>query len=177
MDEAGAAAAATEQLLTLGHQRIGFITGSDQYALSHVRAQAYRDAMQAGGQAVDPELIARGDFTFASGVAATKRLLALPDPPTAIVASSDQMSLAALQVARQAGLDVPRDLSLVSFDDTPIVKFSVPPLTAIRQPIAEMTACAAVQLIRAANGEPVDDKPSLLPFQLIVRGSTAPPGR
>lgn len=175
MDDAGAAAAATKHLVSLGHRRIGFITGSDDYALSGARLQGYRDAVRDAGLTRDPALVARGDFTFASGTAATQKLLALENPPTAIIASSDQMSLAALQVARSLDLDVPSDLSIVSFDNTPIVKFSAPPLTAIRQPIAEMTACAADLLIRAANGDPVPDSPNVLPFDLIVRGSTASP--
>lgn len=177
MDDAEAAAAATRHLISLGHRRIGFIAGSEDYALSGARLEGYQAAVRAGGIDEDPLLIGRGDFTYASGVEATRRLLAPKDPPTAIVASSDQMSLAAMEVARAAGLDLPGDLSIVSFDDTPIVKFSTPPLTAIRQPIAEMTACAADLLIRAANGEIVPDTLNLLPFELIVRGSTAPPPR
>jgi LacI family transcriptional regulator len=175
MDEALAAASATEHLIGLGHKRIGFISGSAEYRLSGARVEGYRAAIRAAGLEDNPSLVARGDFTFASGVDATRRLLALAEPPTAIVASSDQMSLAVLEVARAEGLSVPEDLSIVSFDDTPIVKFSVPPLTAIRQPIAEMTACAAVLLIRAANGEPLHEEPKVLPFELIVRQSTAPP--
>jgi LacI family transcriptional regulator len=177
MDDARAAAAATEHLLALGHRRIGFITGSDEYALSGARLEGYRSAMREAGLQDDASLVARGDFTFASGAAATTRLLGQADPPTAIVASSDQMSLAALDIARSQGLNVPTDLSIISFDDTPIVKFSVPPLSAIRQPIAPMTACAATLLIRAANGEDVPDTPAVLPFELIVRGSTAAPPR
>ena len=177
MDDAEAARVATRHLIDLGHRRIGFITGSDEYALSGARLEGYRAAVRAAGVAQDPELVARGDFTYASGTEATRRLLALDEPPTGIVASSDQMSLAALEMARSSGIDVPRDLSIMSFDDTPIVKFSTPPLTAIRQPIAEMAACAANLLIRTANGEPVPDTPNILPFELIVRGSTAPPPR
>jgi LacI family transcriptional regulator len=177
MDDRRAATAATEHLISLGHRRIGFITGSAEYALSAARLDGYRAALRAAGLAQDDALIGRGDFTFNSGAEATRSLLALPEPPTAIVASSDQMSLAALQVARSRALDVPRDLSIVSFDDTPIVKFSTPPLTAIRQPISELTACAAELLIRAANGEEVRDAPRVLPFQLIVRGSTTAPPR
>jgi LacI family transcriptional regulator len=177
MDDARAAGAATEHLLSLGHRRIGFITGSDEYALSGARLAGYRSAMRAAGFDKEAGLVARGDFTFPSGVEATKFLLKRGAPATAIVASSDQMALAALRVARAAGLEVPRELSIVSFDDTPIVKFSTPPLTAIRQPIAAMTACAADLLIRAANGEPTGDAPAILPFELIVRESTAAPAR
>ena len=177
MDDAAAAAAATEHLAQLGHRRIGFITGSDEYALSAERLEGFRRAIRQAGLNEDPTLIAQGDFTFQSGIAATNRLLDLADPPTAIVASSDQMSLAALEVAKGRGMELPRNLSVVSFDDTPIVKFSTPPLTAIRQPISEMTARAAKLLIDFKNnGSP--DETEILPFQLIVRGSTAaPPGR
>jgi LacI family transcriptional regulator len=178
MDDARAASAATEHLISLGHRRIGFITGSDEYALSGARLEGYRAALHAAGIIQDDTLVGLGDFTFASGADATRKLLALPEPPTAILASSDQMSLAALQVARSRALNVPRDLSIVSFDDTPIVKFSTPPLTAIRQPISEMTACAADLLIRSANGEEAIPRDrQILPFQLIVRGSSAAPPR
>jgi LacI family transcriptional regulator len=173
MDEAGAAAMATDYLLALGHSRIGFITGSDDYALSGARLQGYREAIDRAGIPRHRNWVAPGDFTFASGVEATRQLLAPGEPVTAILASSDQMALAALQVARAQGLEVPRDLSIVSFDDTPIVKFSSPPLTAIRQPIAEMASLAAELLIRTVNGEPTEPS-HVLPFKLIVRESTGP---
>jgi LacI family transcriptional regulator len=175
MDDSAAAAAATGHLAGLGHRRIGFITGSDEYALSADRLEGFRRAIRQAGLNDDLSLVAPGDFTFQSGIAATNRLLDLPDPPTAIVASSDQMSLAALEVAKERGMEVPRDLSVVSFDDTPIVKFSTPPLTAIHQPISEMTARAAKLLIDFKQDEGAPKDTEILPFQLIVRGSTAPP--
>jgi len=175
MDDAAAARAATGHLLGLGHRRVGFIAGSEDYALSQARLEGYRAAVSACGADENPALVQPGDFTFASGLEAARRLLALPTPPTAILASSDQMSLAALEVAREQGLEVPRDLSIVSFDDTPIVKFGAPPLTAIRQPIAAMTASSAELLIRAANGEAGLEQARVLPFELIVRASSAPP--
>ena len=174
MDEHSAAKAATNHLIELGHRRIGFITGSSEYALSTERLEGYHEAMRAAGLQAD-SLVAQGDFTFKSGMDATRQWLALREPPTGIVASSDQMSLAALDVAKSSAFDVPGRLSIVSFDDTPIVKFSTPPLTAIRQPIAEMAARAAEMLIGANNGEAFPDTIDILPFQLIVRGSTAPP--
>jgi len=175
MDDAAAASAATGHLASLGHRRIGFITGSDEYALSAERLEGYRRAIRDAGLDDDHTLVAQGDFTFQSGLAATDRLLSLPNPPTGIVASSDQMSLAALEIAKDRGMVVPRDLSVVSFDDTPIVKFSTPPLTAIRQPISQMTARAAKLLIASTKGGPLPEDSELLPFELIVRGSTMPP--
>ena len=85
------------------------------------------------------------------------------------------MSLAALEVAKDRGMEVPQELSVVSFDDTPIVKFSTPPLTAIRQPISDMTARAAKLLINSSQGGKPPEDPEILPFELIVRGSTTKP--
>src|SRR3546814_15769377 len=92
--------------------------------------------MAAAGLSIDDGLIQPGDFSFESGEAAMRAWLALAEPVTAAIASSEQMALGALHVARDRGVDVPDELSLVSFDDTPVVRFSVPPLTAITQPIA-----------------------------------------
>lgn len=174
MDDAHAAEVATAHLIGLGHTRVGFITGSDEYALSGVRLEGWRRAMQAAGLDDADELIGRGDFSFESGVAAATRLLSLAEPATAILASNDQMSLAALRVAEGRGLSVPRDLSVISFDNTPVARFGAPPLTAISQPIAAMTARAAELLIAAKHGSPDPEHPSVLPFELVVRGSTGP---
>ena len=176
MDDGRAAEVATEHLIAEGHRRIGFITGSDEYALSGVRLDGYRAAIRAAKLGDDPALIGRGDFSLASGVAAAKALCALDAPPTAIVASNAPMALATLPGAKPRGLAVPRDLSIVSFDDTPAVRFSAPPLTAIKQPIAAMTARAAELLIRASGGDTEPEPPNILPFELVVRGSTAPRG-
>lgn len=176
MDDAHAAAVATEHLIGLGHRRIGFITGSDEYALSGARLDGYRAAMTAAGLDDDPSLVGRGDFSFNSGLEAAEALCALDDPPTAIIASNDQMALATLHVAQARELGVPDDLSIISFDDTPVVRFSVPPLTAINQPIAQMTARAAELLIEAKSGATDIQPPIVLPFELVVRGSTAARG-
>lgn len=173
MDDGRAAQVAAEHLIALGHRRIGFITGSDEYALSGARLEGYRTALRGAGLGNNPQLVGSGDFSFASGLAAAEALCALSEPPTAIIASNDQMALATLQVARTRGLDVPTDLSLISFDDTPVVRFSGPPLTAIKQPIAAMAARAAELLIEAKSGTPSPLMPVILPFELVVRGSTA----
>ena len=174
MDDAHAAEVATAHLIGLGHRRVGFITGSDEYTLSAARLEGWRRAMRAAGLEDAEELIGRGDFTFDSGITAATQLVSLADPATAILASNDQMSLAALHVAEARGLAVPRDLSIISFDNTPVARFSVPPLTAIAQPIAAMTARAAELLIEAKQGKPDPDAPSVLPFELVVRASTGP---
>jgi LacI family transcriptional regulator len=177
MDEQAAGAAATAHLIGLGHRRIGFITGSDDYALSAARLEGYRQAMRDAGLPQDATLVARGDFSFGSGRVAAETLLALPEPPTGIVASSDQMALATVQVATAQGMSVPGDLSVVSFDDSPLARFSTPPLTAIVQPIAAMTARAAELLIVGSAGEGDGAERSVLPFALAARDSTAAPRR
>ncbi len=176
MDDRAAGKAATDHLLDLGHTRVGFITGSDEWAISGARLEGYRQALAERGLAVDEALIGRGDFSFASGTAAMEAFCSLEHRPTALVASNDQMGLAALRVATARGLKVPEDLAIVSFDDTPIVKFSNPPLTAIVQPIAAMTAEAARLLIRAKAGD--EDLPPgvVIPFDFVARRSTQPAG-
>jgi LacI family transcriptional regulator len=176
LDDEHAATLATEHLLTLGHQRIGFIAGSADYALSGWRVDGWRAAMAGAGHAVDG-LLAGGDFSYESGLAAAATLLDRQEPPTAIVASNDRMALAVLATARERGLDVPGDLSLVSFDDTPIVRFTHPTLTAVVQPIAEASARAVELIIAETGGSNTPAGPIVVPATLAVRQSTAPPRR
>ncbi len=179
MDDRAAAIETVEYLAGLGHRRIAFIAGSPEYALSEQRLGGYHDAVARLGLDADPALVQTGDFSPESGEAAARQLLALPHPPTAIIASGDQMALAALSVAQDQGLVVPDDLSLVSFDGTPIVRMSTPPLTSINQPVAELTARAAKVLVDP-NGELAQAArrgPIVVPYSLEVRGSTTSPRR
>ena len=173
MDDEGSARRATEHLIALGHRHIGFVAGSDEYDLSNWRIDGWREAMDAVGLAQDG-LCVRGDFSYESGVIAANSLLDLERPPTAIIASNDQMTLAALDTANQRGLTVPNDLSLISFDNTPVVRFTDPKLTAIDQPIAA-TFSKAVELL-ITNGENlVQHQPVVTEGSLVERSSTAPP--
>jgi LacI family transcriptional regulator len=171
MDDAAAARQATEHLLDLGHRRIAFISGSADYAESDARQIGYINAMDAAGVGTDMALIQHGDFSFGSGVAAMEHLLTLAEPPTAVIASNDEMAFACLHVANDKGMVVPSELSVISFDDTPGVRFSVPPLTAIRQPIADMASLICEKLMAAANGEQATGCYNL-PFEFVVRGTT-----
>lgn len=173
MDDRAAAAEATRHLIDLGHHSIGFIAGSTRFEASSQRKDGYRDALTDAGIAIDDSLIAPGDFTFESGVAAAEALLSRPDRPTAILASNDEMALATLHVASRLDIRVP-DLSLVSFDDTPGVRLSVPGLTSVRQPISDMAAKAAELLIGVSRTGEATPSDHLLPFGLEVRGSTSP---
>jgi LacI family transcriptional regulator len=174
MDDERAARLATEHLVELGHRRIGFISGSDEYSLSQWRVDGWRSAMKAAGLS-SAGLLAKGDFTFASGEIAARHLLGLAEPPTAIIASSDQMALATLEVARDLGLAVAADLSLISFDDTPIARFAVPPLTSVDQPIAATASRAVELIIDMQRGNELPDQPVVVPAALVRRYSTAGP--
>jgi len=132
--------------------------------------------MAAAGLAVAEGDIQHGDFTFASGAAAMERILRLADPPSAVIASNDEMAFAVLHVAADRDIAVPSALSVVSFDDTPGVRFSVPPLTAIRQPISALAETICTKLIAARGGAAVAGD-HVLPFELIDRQSTARPER
>jgi LacI family transcriptional regulator len=174
MDDEGSARQATQYLIDRGHHRIGFISGSSEYALSNWRIDGWRATMAAAGLTTDG-LLADGDFSYASGESAASRLLGHPDRPSAIIASNDQMALATLEVARTLGISVPKNLSLISFDNTPLVHFTQPPLTAVDQPIAA-TASKAVELIIAAQkGESAPSTLTVVSACIHERDSVAPP--
>jgi LacI family transcriptional regulator len=173
MGDAGAAELATQHLIRLGHRHIGMIAGPSQYSLSGWRITGWQRALAAAGLAADG-LLEVGDFGYESGARATEALLARNPDLTAIIASNDQMALAALEVARARGLAVPDDLSLISFDNTPIVRFTQPPLTAVDQPIAETVSRAVEQLIARAP-EAEDQGVIEVAAGLVERASTAPP--
>lgn len=176
IDDHAAAREMTRHLLALGHRRIGFIAGDPNQTASGLRLEGYRAALGEGGIVPDPALVAPGDFTYRSGLAAAERLLALPDRPTAIFAANDDMAAAAMSAAHRMGLVVPRDLSVCGFDDTAMATTVWPELTTIRQPVADM-AREAVRLLVAAVREPGQDRDSgaRLAYELIHRASDGPP--
>lgn len=177
-DDRAAAMRMTEHLIALGHRRIGFILGEPRYGASRARREGFLAAMAAHGLAISDGWLARGDFTYQSGLEATKVLLAQPEPPTAIFASNDDMALGALAAIDEAGLSTPGDLSVAGFDDSSGGRVSRPQLTTMRQPLVEMATYAVQALIRgeAPAGFDHDAEPDRLPpSELVVRRSTAPP--
>ena len=168
--------AATEHLLGLGHRRIGAITGPGEYLCSRARADGYRSALEREGIGFDPDLVRNGDFRHEGGFQHGRELLDLADPPTAIFAGSDQQAFGVYEAARQHGLRVPQDLSVVGFDDLPVARWVSPPLTTVRQPLAEMGLAAAQMLGELIDGLPLPSTRVELATELIVRESTAPVG-
>jgi LacI family transcriptional regulator len=182
MDEVRAAEQLTERLIALGHRRIGFVKGQPAQVASSWRFKGFAKAMRAHGLPLDESLVCEGDFMFDSGVAAGERLLARRAAPTAIFASNDDMALGVLAAARHRGLQVPEQLSIVGFDDAPAASLVWPPLTTVRQPVFEMAVAAVEMLLErtgrratAPAGEPALQR--VLPHELMLRGSTAPPPR
>ena len=172
MGDAGSAAQATQHLIGLGHKRIGFIAGAPDYNLSHWRVEGWRQAMAQAGLP-DAGLCAPGDFSYESGREAALALLNFDPAPTAIIYSNDQMALATLDIAHERNLVVPGDLSIISFDNTPVVRFTTPQLTAVDQPIAATFSKAVELLIHQATSS--SEQPYLVPGSLVERASTAPP--
>jgi LacI family transcriptional regulator len=181
IDAYKAARDVTEHLIALGHRRIGFIVGHPNHATSALRLAGYRDALESSGIALDEELVAQGDFTYRSGLDAAEDLLNAEPRPTAIFASNDDMAAAASAAAHRQGLDVPADLSVCGFDDTPLATAVWPQLTTIRIPIAELARAAADLLVEAIRdrqaGRPQRPRHVVLDYRLIRRQSDAPPRR
>ncbi|MEU7857518.1 LacI family DNA-binding transcriptional regulator [Nonomuraea sp. NPDC049141] len=165
--------AATRHLLELGHRRVAMISGPADMLCSQARVDGYRAALETAGVEVDPALIRRGTFLVDSGHDQGHALLSLPDPPTAIFAGSDLMAFGVFEAARQRGLRVPEDLSVVGFDDLPLSKSAWPPLTTVRQPLQEMAALATRTVLAMKRGEAPESRRVELATDLIVRESTA----
>ncbi|MGB3166008.1 MAG: LacI family DNA-binding transcriptional regulator [Alteraurantiacibacter sp.] len=170
MSDNAMARKATSYLVGKGHRRIGFIGGSPEYALSARREAGWRETMAEAGLPVEG-LFADGDFSFESGEKAARALLSKARRPSAIIACNDQMAMATNSVAHALGLKVPGDLSIVSFDNTPVVRFVQPPLTAIDQPIAQTVSRAVELLILANRGEELPHMPVAIEGELIERAS------
>lgn len=173
MDDERCARIATERLIAAGHERIGMIAGSPDYNLSSWRVEGWRKAMEAAGLATQG-LCEWGDFGFDSGAAAARKLLTRATPASAIIASSEQMALAVLEVAGELAIEIPQDLSLISFDNTPVMRLSKPPITAIDQPIAATISRATELLIKAAGKEELPADIINIEGRLVERASVAP---
>jgi LacI family transcriptional regulator len=166
---------ATGHLIGLGHRRIGFVEGPPEAMVSIARRHGYHAALSRAGLALEPELIRPGPFTFDAGFTAAAELLALTERPTALFAANDAQALGAIEAARTLGLRVPEDVSVVGFDDMTASRWSAPPLTTVRQPLAEMGRVAMQRLLRLVAGEQLTSPRIELATQLVIRKSTAPP--
>jgi LacI family transcriptional regulator len=174
VDNYGGAHAMTRHLLSLGHRRIGFLAGAANNADSDERQRGFQDALREAGVATERELCVRGDFAEEGGWRGARALLALKHPPSVIFAANDAMAVGALSALREAGIDVPRHIGVVGFDDIPVARFLHPPLTSVRVGIAALGERGAVLLLHAlAERSPPGTAPRsvVLPTELVVRDS------
>jgi len=172
-NDGDATCALVEHLVEQGHRAIGFIKGHPDHGASVTRFAGYRDALKRHGLAFQESLVRQGYFDFDSGKAAASALLELENPPSAIVASNDDMAAGVLFDARERGLSVPGDLSVVGFDDTQIASRLWPPLTTVRQPIVKMAETATRLLIEQLNGEAVESPKAPFECEVVIRKSTS----
>jgi DNA-binding LacI/PurR family transcriptional regulator len=164
---------ATRHLIELGHRRIAIIGGPEHLWSSRARLAGYRAALEAAGLPTAGELIRRDDFCTEGGRRQARELLALAQPPTAIVAGNDPQAFGVLQALGERGLRAPGDLSVIGFDDVPVASWATPALTTVRQPLAAMAATAFRMLhARPGAGEPHHIE---LATTLVIRESTGPP--
>jgi LacI family transcriptional regulator len=161
-------------LLSLGHSEIGFIAGPQTLNSARGRKEAFRAALKSHGVRVRPEWIAVGSMRVEGGRAAMESLLSLQPRPTAVLTSNDLMAVGALQAAHAAHVRVPKDLSIIGFDDLPIAGMVHPPLSTIRLPRNEVAARAFACLQRTLQGKAIEPAEPVQPH-LIIRSSTAPP--
>ena len=170
--EREAAAAMVDHLVSLGHRRIAHILGDPEHGAGIWRLAGYRDGLERAGLKEDPAYMVQGRFSFESGVAAMRQLLALPLRPTAVFAGDDDMAVGAIWAAAEAGMSIPRDISICGFDDTTIATQVWPPLTTIHQPVREMGRLATQELLlRVLNkGEA---RMVEVDYQMRIRASTA----
>ncbi|WP_020015147.1 LacI family DNA-binding transcriptional regulator [Promicromonospora sukumoe] len=189
-DELAGARAATAHLLSLGHRNVHHVAGTAGWSATARRIAGWRSALNDAG--VEAPEVVHGDWSPRSGYEATTELLrraaknrgaknratknrATDGPVTAIFAANDHMAIGAIRAVEQAGLRVPEDVSVVGFDDAPEAEFLSTPLTTVRQDFTEVTRLAVHRLVRAIEGRPPAERHRLVPTQLVVRESTAPP--
>lgn len=160
-------------LIGLGHQRIAYISAPKDLTFAHYRLKGYSRALLDTGIPMDETLIIEGDLTRRAGAEATKTLLSLEPPPSAIVAANDLMALGAISIAQEMGKTIGQDLSIAGFDDIPAAENLS--LTTLRQPIYEIGGQLSQLLNSLINGKPVEQRQILLKPELIVRNSTGAP--
>lgn len=176
VDNEGGARAVVGYLVDAGHRRIALIGGPSANSDAEARRRGYRAALESAGLPLRAELEVASDFTEAGGYAAAQRLLALPERPSAVFAANDAMAIGALNALMEAGLAIPRDISLAGFDDIPMARYLHPALTSVRVPIQELGYQATTRLLQLlAHGMDESAWDVVLPTELVVRASSGAP--
>lgn len=167
---------ATQHLLALGHRRIAMIKREPYSALSYLRAVGYREMLEEAGLPFDPTLVIESKAGQVAGYTSMQQLLTLPNPPTAVFTHNDVLAMGAMRAIHDTGLTVPNDISVVGYDNTISAAYLNPRLTTVKFPVTEMGRRAGEIVLELAQSEDaVPPETIMLPVELIVRTSTAPP--
>ncbi|MFT8736446.1 MAG: LacI family DNA-binding transcriptional regulator [Zymomonas mobilis] len=167
----------TRYLIGLGHQDIAFIRGNPVHPASNARFEGYCYALKSAGIPFNPDLVVAGDFRFSSGLEAARKIFALNPRPTAVFSSNDDMAAGIVQAAHEHGISIPRELSVVGFDDSQLASIVWPRITTMRQPISAMAYTATdIILNLLENGWNTEEIKNVeLDHALIIRDSAGPP--
>ena len=173
IDNFNAVRSSVNYLCSIGHKRIGFMTGLEDSDVGKNRYAGYRSGLSDNGLKMNKKLVFRGDYSFESGAKGADYFLSLKNPPTAIMCANDAMAIALIRQAVQRGINVPDDLSVIGFDDIPVASQISPALTTLAAPIDRMTEVAYNMLINLINGEKPESRHIALPAELVIRDSCA----
>ncbi|HSC68747.1 MAG TPA: LacI family DNA-binding transcriptional regulator [Cellvibrio sp.] len=178
IDNRAAAKTMVNYLISLGHRRIGVISGLKDNPHAIDRLEGYKEALAEAGIPYEKDLIAEGDFTMWSGLNAAFQFCNMKVRPTAVFSMNDEMAIGAMQTLKNQGIRIPEDMSVTGFDDIAYAKYSDPSLTTISQPAEEMGKMAMDMLLKVIEGEPLSQRECVLPTEFIIRKSTGPaPGK
>jgi DNA-binding LacI/PurR family transcriptional regulator len=175
VDDSNGALQAVGHLAGLGHRRIAFLNGPADSKYSAERVLGFRRGLKKKGLPFTKEMVLESDFTEQGGYEGMKKFLSLTLPPTALLVINDFSAMGALRAAKEKGYRVPEDISLVGFGDVPFSSLTDPPLTTVREPFREMGLEAAGMLLKIVHGKKLSSRHPVLPVQLVIRQSTAPP--
>jgi DNA-binding LacI/PurR family transcriptional regulator len=173
VDKVSGARQAVEHLTQLGHRRIAFIGGRHGHRSSLERLTGYRQGLEENDLPPEDSLIFDGEGTLASGIKAVEQILAMPQPPTAIFCFNDLTAMGVIRGLNQANAQVPRDYSVVGFDDLEMASYCCPSLTTVHQPTHRLGQCAINMLLKLIREES-NPQPERLPAKLVIRESTGP---
>ena len=173
-DDYAGAVAAVEHLIGLGHRCIAHIAGSDEMSTGHTRRRGYLDAIRRHHLPAPPDMVVHGSFREPGGYQGMRRLLNLPQRPTAVFAVNDLAAVGAIRAIEEAGLQVPRDISVIGFNDLSAAVGTARLLTTVRLPLHDMGKAAAEHLLAQITGNMAAREPVVIPVELVIRQSTGP---
>ncbi len=162
---------AIEYGLSMGHKKIAYIGGREDFRSANERREAVIKTLEAHHLSIDPEFFMAGDYSMASGFQKMQELLQATKQPTLVFCANDDMAIGAMRAIHEAGLKIPEDLSLIGFDDAPVTAFLEPPLTSVHKPLKKMTKIGIEMLLEAIAGKPLSQKRIEIPTSLIKRKS------